>query len=145
MEVIHFLSKTLSQKKRYTISILTLEKTIERINSWYMGWSVYYGLTQYPSQLQKIEAHTRRRLRSRLSGQQKRRRHLFRKLIKRQVSKRSAGKTVYSNKGRWALSHTPAVERAYPNRFFIKEMGLKIRTHLTQPRWFPLRRWIKVT
>ncbi len=85
---------------------LTLEKTIERINSWYMGWSVYDGLTQYPSQLQKIEAHLRRRLRSRIVGQQKRRRHLFKKLIKRKVSRRLSASTVFSNKGRWVLSHT---------------------------------------
>ena len=33
---------------------LTLEKTIECINSWYMGWSSYYSMTQYPSQLRWI-------------------------------------------------------------------------------------------
>ncbi len=124
---------------------LTLEKTIELINRWYMGWSEYYGLTQYPSQLGNIEAHLRRRLRSRIVGQQKKRRHLFKKLIKRKVPRRLAANTVFSNKGRWRLSHTRAVERAYPNRWFIKEMGQKIRTHVIQPHWFPLRRWIKVT
>ena len=66
---------------------LTLEKTIELINRWYMGWSEYYGLTQYPSQLGNIEAHLRRRLRSRIIGQQKRRRYLFKKLIKLKGSK----------------------------------------------------------
>ena len=30
---------------------LTLEKTMKRINEWYMGWSGYYLMTQYPSQL----------------------------------------------------------------------------------------------
>jgi hypothetical protein len=45
---------------------LTLEASIERINSWYAGWSSYFAMTYYPSQLKKIEAHIRRRLRSRL-------------------------------------------------------------------------------
>lgn len=41
-----------------------LEATIKRINSWYMGWSSYFSMTQYPSQLRTVEAHLRRRLRS---------------------------------------------------------------------------------
>ncbi len=46
---------------------LTLEKTItEQINRWYVGWAGYFSMTQYPAQLAKIEAHIRRRLRSRL-------------------------------------------------------------------------------
>ncbi|MCP4286033.1 MAG: group II intron reverse transcriptase/maturase, partial [Gammaproteobacteria bacterium] len=45
---------------------LTLEKTLEEINSWYVGWAGYFGMTYYPAQLKKIEAHIRRRLRSRL-------------------------------------------------------------------------------
>ena len=124
---------------------LTLERTIERLNSWYMGWSAYYSMTEYPSQLNKIEAHIRRRLRSRLVDQQKRKRYLWKKLIKRKVPRSMAWKAVYSNKGRWALSHTFAVERAYPNRWFIEEMGLKIRSNEHHHRWFDLNQWIKVT
>ena len=123
---------------------LTLEKTIECINSWYMGWSSYYSMTQYPSQLSMIEAHIRRRLRSRLVDQQKRRRYLFKKLVKRNVPRCLAAKTVFSNMGRWALSHTHAVERAYPNRWFIKEMGLKIRSLEGHPHWFDILQWVKV-
>lgn len=122
-----------------------IEKTIEQINKWYVGWSAYYSMTQYPSQLKKIEAHTRRRLRARLVDHQKRRRYLFKKLVKRKVSKRLAAKTVYSNKGRWALSHTAAVQRAYPNKWFIQHLGQKIRSTEKQPHWFPIRKWVKVT
>jgi len=124
---------------------LVLERAIENLNNWYMGWSAYYSMTEYPSQLKKIEAHVRRRLRSRLVDQQKRRRNLFKKLVRRKVSRALAAKTVYSNKGRWALSHTRAVEMAYPNRWFIEEMGLKIRSNEHHHRWFSLNQWIKVT
>jgi len=124
---------------------LTLERTIENLNKWYMGWSSYYSMTQYPSQLRKIEAHIRRRLRSRLVGQQKRKRNLFRKLVKRGVPRYLVGKALFSNKGRWALSHTPAVERAYPNRWFIEEMELRIRSNEQQPHWFNLDQWIRET
>jgi len=124
---------------------MPLERTIELINSWYMGWSGYYRMTQYPSQLRRIEAHIRRRLRSRLVGQQKRRRHLFKKLVKRGVGHAHAAKTVFSNKGRWALSHTFALAKAYPNRWFIKEMGLKIRSEEKHPHWFSPDQWIRLT
>jgi group II intron reverse transcriptase/maturase len=116
-------------------SHMRLEATIERINQWYVGWSGYYRMTYAPSQLRRIEAHLRRRLRSRLVDHQKKRRYLVDKLVKRGVKRQIAAKTVFSNKGRWALSHTYAVERAYPNRWFIKEMGLKIRSDKGYAHW----------
>ncbi|MDM8522384.1 hypothetical protein QUF80_03340, partial [Desulfococcaceae bacterium HSG8] len=54
----------------------------------------------------------------------------------RGISRGHAGKTVYSNKGCWALSHTFAVGLAYPNRYFIKELGLKIRSDEKHAHWF---------
>ena len=123
---------------------LTLEQTMEAINRWYIGWSGYYRMTQYPSQLAKIEAHIRRRLRSRFVDQQKKRRHLFKKLIRRGVNRVQAAKTVFSNKGRWALSHTRALEKAYPVSWFIRQAGQVIRSEEKLRHWFPVRRWIKV-
>ena len=122
----------------------SLEVTMKRINSWYKGWSGYYMMTQYPSQLKAIEAHVRRRLRSRFVDQQKKRRHLFRKLIKRGVS-RGLASTVFSNNGRWVLSNTFAVTRGYPVRWFIDVAGQWIRSTERQKGWFPLDQWIKVT
>ena len=122
----------------------SLEVTMKRINSWYKGWSGYYMMTQYPSQLKAIEAHVRRRLRSRFVAQQKRRRHLFRKLIKRGVSLRLA-RTVFSNNGRWVLSNTFAVTRGYPVRWFTDVAGQWIRSTDRQKGWFPINQWIKVT
>ena len=123
---------------------LRLERAIEEINTWYMGWSNYYIMTQYPAQLAKIEAHVRRRLRSRLVDQQKKRRYLFEKLLKRKVPRRLAA-IAFSNKKRWALSHTTAVEKAYPNKWFVHDMGLKVRSTEKHPHWFDVNQWIKVT
>lgn len=122
----------------------TMEDTIKRINSWYMGWSNYYSMTQYPSQLKAIEGHIRRRLRSRIVDQQKSRRNLFHKLMKRGVSKTKAAVASFSNKERWALSHTAAMERAYPNRWFIKDMGLQIRSNENREHWFDVKKWIRL-
>ena len=122
-----------------------LEDTIKQINSWYMGWSNYYSMTQYPSQLKGIEAHIRRRLRSRLVDQQKSRRNLFHKLLKRGVSRTRAAVTSFSNKKRWALSHTPALELAYTNRWFIQEKNLQIRSSEKHNHWFDIKKWIRLT
>ena len=62
---------------------MTLEKTLKEINRWYRGWSSYFAMTQYPAQLSRIEAHIRRRLRSRLIDQQKSKRNLYYKFVKR--------------------------------------------------------------
>ena len=123
----------------------TLETTLEQINTWYVGWSNYFGMTDYPAQRHKIEAHIRRRLRSRLVDQQKSKRNLFKKLIKRGVSRRSAAKAVFSNNQRWALSNTFAVTRAYSNRWFISEMGQVIRSDKQLAHWFDVRQWISLT
>jgi group II intron reverse transcriptase/maturase len=122
----------------------TLEMTLDEINQWYVGWSTYYGLTCYPSQLRKIEAHIRRRLRSRLVSQQKRRRHLYRKLVKRGVPRRQAANTVFSQDKRWALSNARAVTRAYPNSWFINLMGQEIRSDRKLAHWFDVSRWIRL-
>lgn len=124
---------------------ISLEHTMDRINSWYIGWSGYYLMTQYPSQFRNIEAHIRRRLRARFVDQQKRRRYLFRKLIKRGVSRKSAAKTAYSNKGRWATSWTWALAIAYPNNWFINGVGQKLRSTDRMKHWFEPDQWIKVT
>jgi len=121
-----------------------LEDTIKRINSWYVGWSNYYSMTQYPSQLKVVEAHIRRRLRSRIVDQQKSQRHLFNKLRKRGVSCDKAAKTSFSNDKRWALSHTSAVERAYSNGWFIKTKGLRIRSNEGREHWLELKKWIRL-
>jgi RNA-directed DNA polymerase len=123
---------------------LTLEKTLEEINSWYIGWVGYFQMTYYPAQLMKIEAHIRRRLRSRLVDQQKSRRNLYRKLVKRGVSRRQAAKTVFSNHKRWKLSNTFAVNKAYPVGWFIGEMGQAIRSDRQLAHWFELHHWVRL-
>ena len=123
---------------------LTLEKTLEQINSWYVGWAGYFEMTYYPAQLKKIEAHIRRRLRSRLVDQQKSKRNLYRKLVKRGVSRRQAANAVFSNRKRWALSKTFAVTKAYPVKWFIGDMGQVIRSDRQLPHWFELDHWIRL-
>lgn len=122
----------------------SLEPTLDKINQWYVGWSNYYSLTNYPSQLHKIEAHIRRRLRSRLVSQQKRKQHLYRNLVKRGVPRKQASKTVFSNNKRWVLSNARAVTRAYPNSWFINLKGQEIRSDRKLAHWFDVSQWIRL-
>jgi group II intron reverse transcriptase/maturase len=121
-----------------------LEPTLDKINQWYVGWSNYYSLTNYPSQLHKIEAHIRRRLRSRLVSQQKRKQHLYRNLVKRGVPRKQASKTVFSNNKRWVLSNARALTRAYPNSWFINLKGQEIRSDRKLAHWFEVSQWIRL-
>jgi len=122
----------------------TLEKTLEEINRWYVGWFGYFKMTYYPAQLKKIEAHIRRRLRSRLVDQQKSQRNLYRKLIKRGVPRRLAANTVYSHRKRWALSRTMALSKAYPNVWFVEQKGQVIRSDWGYRHWFEPQKWISL-
>jgi RNA-directed DNA polymerase len=122
-----------------------LAQTMAAINKWYTGWSGYYEMTQYPAQLKKLEAHIRRRLRARIVDQQKSRRNLRRKLVKRGVSRSLASVTAYSHHKRWGLSHTRAMELAYPNRWFIQDMRQRIRSDSKLPHWFGVDQYIKMT
>ncbi len=123
----------------------TLDTTLDEINQWYVGWSSYYSLTYYPAQLKKIEAHIRRRLRSRLVSQQKRKQHLYRKLVKRGVPPKQASKGVFSNNKRWQLSNARAVTRAYPNSWFINLKGQAIRSDRKLDHWFEVSQWSRLT
>ena len=120
----------------------TVETSLKEINQWYVGWANYFSLTQYPSQLRKIEAHVRRRLRARLVAQQKRRKHLYRILVKRGTSRKQAAKAAFSNHNRWALSNTSALTRAYPNHWFIHEKKQAIRSDRKLAHWFDVSQWI---
>jgi group II intron reverse transcriptase/maturase len=122
----------------------TLEIAIKRINEWYMGWSSYFSMTQYPSQLCTIEAHVRRRLRSRIVDQQKSRHNLFHKLMKRGIS-RTKARVSFSGNKRWALSRTPAIERAFSNQWFINDVKLQIRSKEKREGWFNIKKWIRLT
>jgi group II intron reverse transcriptase/maturase len=123
---------------------LPMEKRIENVNKWYVGWSNYYKMTQYPSQLASIEAHVRRRLRSQIIAEHKRPKFLFRKLRSRGVRYKTA-KVVYEHKGRWKLSHSKAMELAYSNNWFINKMGQKIKSDKNFDHWFDRKKWIKLT
>lgn len=124
---------------------LPIEQAIKEVNKWYQGWASYFKMTQYPAQLKGIEAHIRRRFRSRLVSQQKRKRNLLSTLLKMGVGKKTANKTVYSNRRTWSISHTSAVEKAYSIKWFVERMGQRIFSDNKLKHWFGIENWVKLT
>ena len=124
---------------------LPIEKAIDKINGWYTGWASYFKMTEFPSQLAGIEARIRRRLRARIISQQKKKRNLLKKLTKKGVDKRLAAKTVYNNRKTWYLSHTRAMEEAYPNSWFTDSMGQAIVSNRKLAHWLGVKVWVKLT
>jgi group II intron reverse transcriptase/maturase len=126
-------------------SHLTIEETMKRVNRWYTGWSGYFKMTQYPSQLQTIEAHIRRRLRATFVIQLKRPLFLFRVYAKRGVSIETAKRSAYSGRKVWHKSNCPASRIAWSNRFFIDELKQTIVSDSKLPGWLPVKSWVKLT
>lgn len=124
---------------------LPIEKAMDKINSWYRGWSNYYKMTEYPAQLKSVEAHIRRRIRSRIISQQKKRRNLAKKLVKQGTDKKLVSKTVFQNRKTWFLSHTRAVEKGFSNDWFVNNLGQFIFSDRKLNHWFDLGVWVKVT
>ena len=140
------LQRAMDKVKAFTLrgSHKRLDITLEETNQWYVGWSNYYSLTYYPSQLKRIEAHIRRRLRSRLVSQQKRRKALYRTLVKRGVPVKQASKMAFSNHKRWALSNERALTKAYPNSWFTNVKGQEIRSDWKLAHWFDVSQWVSL-
>ena len=122
---------------------LPLDKAIATINRWYVGWANYYKMTQYPAQLQAIEAHLRRRLRCRLIIQSKRRRYLAGKLRSMGVKNKAITRDVFGNKGPWALSISGSMHKAYPPEWFVSQ-GLKTFSNKELDHWFGVKTWVRL-
>jgi hypothetical protein len=159
-EGVKFLGMTIDRNKRRCISKKSMKRALEKvrdltprnargpieinmskINQWYVGWSNYYSMTEYPLQLRVIEAHLRRRLRAQFVRQQKRRRTLFSKLVKRGLTKGLAAKTAFNNKGTWALSKAIGIEQAYSNEWFCRDLGFQAIAEEKRPEWQNLKKY----
>lgn len=114
---------------------IPLEIQIEKINQWYVGWSNYYQVGEYPHQLNRVEAHLRRRLRAQFIRAQKRHRHLLAKYIKLGVPSNLARRSMRG--GVWKQSRSNAAHKAWSNIWF-KKIGLKTSSDKKLAHWKPL-------
>jgi RNA-directed DNA polymerase len=99
----------------------TLESCILKINAWLVGWHRFFGIAAASEEfmLRALDAHIRRRLRAIMLKHWRRQRTIARNLVALGVKRQSAWHQVYAGrKSTWALSHSPAVDKAMPTVFF---------------------------
>jgi RNA-directed DNA polymerase len=82
------------------------------------GWKGYFGFSQTPSVLHRLEKWMRRRLRSMIWQQWKRGQVRFRNLRQRNIGTDLAAETAGSARGPWRLADSPALHAALPIAYF---------------------------
>jgi RNA-directed DNA polymerase len=102
---------------------ISIERMIEELRPYMVGWRNYFGFCETPSILKELEGWTRRRLRCVIWKQWKRGKARFTELRLRGIGKDLAAKTAGSAHGPWRLSNSPALAMALPNAFF-SSLGL---------------------
>jgi RNA-directed DNA polymerase len=97
---------------------ISLQKVIEDLRPYIIGWRGYFRFCQTPIVLTTLEAWIRRRLRMYLWRQWQNGQNRFKELRRRGVSKFHAAVAAGSPTGFWRMSGHPAVQQALRNQYF---------------------------
>src|ERR1017187_8594288 len=97
---------------------ISLERMTRELATYLRGWKSYFGFSQTPSVLRRLEEWMRRRLRSMIWKQWKRGKVRFAKLRHRGVGRDLAAQTAGSAHGPWRLAGSPALQYALPIAYF---------------------------
>jgi RNA-directed DNA polymerase len=93
-----------------------IEQMTKELTSYLRGWKGYFGFCETPSVLERLDQWIRRRLRSLIWKQWKRRRHA--RLSQRGVMGQLAINTAASSHGPWRIANSPAMNIAFPIAYF---------------------------
>jgi RNA-directed DNA polymerase len=102
---------------------VSLDRMIEQLSRYLIGWRGYFGFCETPSVLGALDSWIRRRLRCVVWKQWKRGRQRFAKLRSRGVGIDLAAQTAGSVHGPWRISRSPALSYAFPNAY-LATLGL---------------------
>lgn len=102
---------------------ISMKERLEKLNSYLMGWSGYFGIAETLSIFQELDEWIRRRLRMCLLKQWKRCRTKLRNLVKLGIPELWAGRIAFSRKHYWRLSLTPQINKAL-NIAYWRDQGL---------------------
>src|SRR3989454_10178213 len=97
---------------------ISLEQMTKELATYLQGWKSYFGFSQTPSVLRRLEEWIRRRLRSMIWKQWKRGKVRFEKLRQRNIRPALAAQTAGSPHGPWRLANSPALQSALPLAYF---------------------------
>lgn len=102
---------------------VSLEKVISELNEKLRGWINYFRLTEWPSDLDRLDTWIRRKLRCYRLKQRKRSWPIAKFLISLGVPAHSAWPLAKSGKGWWCLSKSIPVHHAM-NKAWFEQQGL---------------------
>jgi RNA-directed DNA polymerase len=97
---------------------VSMERRIEEINRFAVGWTAYFALADTPSPFERLDQWLRRRLRQVRWKEWKHVRSKLRKLRSAGIPEREAREWAYSRKGYWRISNSPVLARALPNAYW---------------------------
>jgi len=102
---------------------VSLEQVIEELNEKLRGWVNYFRLTEWPSDLDRLDTWIRRKLRCYRLKQRKRSWPIAKFLMSLGVPAHSAWPLAKSGKGWWRLSKSIPVHHAM-NKAWFEQQGL---------------------
>ena len=94
---------------------ISLEQMLKELTAYLRGWKGYFGFSQTPSLLQRLDQWIRHRLRSMIWKQWKRGSTRYRKLRQLGVDKDLAAQTAGSPHGPWRVANSPALQSRSPS------------------------------
>ena len=97
---------------------VSLEQMVAQLSKYVTGWRGYYGHCQTPSVLRDLDSWIHRRLRAVVWKQWKRGSTRYAELRARNVGRDLAAQTAGSCHGPWRIARSPALNSAFPSRFF---------------------------
>jgi RNA-directed DNA polymerase len=97
---------------------ISLEQMTKELTAYLRGWKSYFGFSQTPSVLRRLEEWIRRRLRSMIWKQWKRSRVRVAQLRQRNIGTDLAAQTAGSPHGPWRIANSPALSLAFPIAYF---------------------------
>ena len=100
---------------------VSMERRIEEINRFTVGWTAYYSLSDAPGAFEQLDKWLRRRLRQVRWKQWKRVRTKRRKLIALGIPAGDAHKWACSRKGYWRISSSQILHVALPNAYWTRQ------------------------
>lgn len=103
---------------------VSLETTVQRIDSYVIGWFGYYSLAEMKKFVEKEDARLRRRMRMCIWKQWKKVKARYRNLKLLGLDHKSAIKYANTRKGYWRVSNSQMLSTTLTNEYLFEKVGL---------------------
>jgi group II intron reverse transcriptase/maturase len=107
-------------KRSWSVS---MEKRLEKLNAYLLGWSGYFGIAETKRVFQDLDEWIRRRLRMCLLKQWKRCKTKLRNLVKLGIPEDWGARIAFSRKKYWRLANTSQINKAL-SPVYWRDQGL---------------------